>query len=187
MEFLLSDGVHFCSMTLAKRLHTLIQQAQLRRGAVLRLNNYITQPLDEDKLVAICLDVTIVSSVELLIGDPSEFIPISQMDNFAKDFVGNSNGNLCEHCKEEPCDWNLHGPTIVQSVRSSHGITQCLESISLNKTSRFAAYSMYARVKLGFLGKGNRKPLPACVTNGIRANFPDPSNTYVGFVPSASD
>ncbi len=93
-------------------------------------------------MVAICLDVPIVSSADSLIGDPSEFIPTSQMDNLVKDFVGNSNGNLCEYCKEEPCDRNLNGPTIVQFVRSSNGITQCLESISLNKTSRFAAYSM---------------------------------------------
>jgi hypothetical protein len=160
IEVQLSDGVHFCHMTLPKRLHALIQQYQVCRGAVLRLNNYITQPLDEDKLVAICLDASLVSSTEFVIGDPSEFIPISQMDNLTKDFVGNSNGNLCEYCKEEPCDWNLYGPTTVQSVRCSHGSTRHLESISLNKTSRFHAYGMYARVKFGYLGKGIWKPLP---------------------------
>ncbi len=46
---------------------------------------------------------------------------------------------------------------------------------------------MYARLKFGYLGKGNRKALPSCVTDGIRANFPDPNDSYVGFVPSSLD
>jgi hypothetical protein len=32
------------------------------------------------------------------------------------------------------------------------------------------------------LGKGNRKKLPDCVTNGIQDNFPDPNKKYVGFM-----
>jgi hypothetical protein len=31
------------------------------------------------------------------------------------------------------------------------------------------------------LGKGNRVPLPTCVVDGIQENFPDLTNTYVGF------
>ena len=185
-EATLSDGVHFCDITFAKQLHKIIAALELQRGSILTMTNYITQPLD-DKLVAICLDASVIGYSESIIGEPSEFVPVPVV-NFTKDFVGsvNSENQHCTYCKEETCDWTLYGPTIVQSVRSAHG-TPSVHSCSNNKAARFAAYTMYARLKFGYLEKGNRKLLPTCVTNGIRANFPDPNETYVGFVPSRLD
>jgi hypothetical protein len=68
----------------------------------------------------------------------------------------------------------------VDAVKAENTSTDVDESMA-NKSYRFAAYRTYARVKYGYLGKGNRKPLPLCVTNGIRDNFPDPQSVYVGF------
>ncbi len=93
---------------------------------------------------------------------------------------------LCEHCEQNPCDWAVYGHTIVDSVRSKHATVSMDECLS-NKTFHNAAYTMYAGVKFGYLGKRNRRALPHCVMNGIRLNFPDPNKFYVGFVPTNED
>jgi hypothetical protein len=43
---------------------------------------------------------------------------------------------------------------------------------------------MYTHAKHGYLGKGNRTPLPSCVLNYIRSNFPDRKgkDNSVGFI-----
>jgi hypothetical protein len=109
-EITLSDGVHFCCVTLAKRLHHLMAMSELQRGGFVTLNNYISQPVDDDKLVVICLDASVVGFSESLVGEPSEFVPISQTSNFTNDFVANANANdeHCKLCNEEPCDWNVY-------------------------------------------------------------------------------
>jgi hypothetical protein len=53
------------------------------------------------------------------------------------------------------------------------------EGIS-NKSYHFAAYTP-AQGKYGYLGKGNTKPLPIYVTDGIGDNIPDPHSVNVGF------
>jgi hypothetical protein len=113
-------------------------------------------------------------------------VAITLASNIGNDIVGNvhANVNSCHICNEDPCNWNLYGRAIVHSVRSSRSIDSVV-SLSDNKSCRYNAYGMYARLKSGYLGKGNCKKLPSCVTDGIRANFPDPNDTYVGFVPSS--
>lgn len=55
-----------------------------------------------------------------------------------------------------------------------------------NKSARWHAFRSYSEAKHGYLGKGNRKPHPACIEKGVRAVFPDPDGQYVGFRPAAN-
>jgi hypothetical protein len=75
----------------------------------------------------------------------------------------------------------MFGNTIVDCVRSMIGTT-AVDKALINKQCRFAAYQMYTHTKLGYLGKGNRVPLPLCVSDAVRKNFPDPNHSYVGFI-----
>ncbi len=70
----------------------------------------------------------------------------------------------------------------MEAVRAENTATTG-DGAMANKSYWFAAYRMYARVKYGYIGKGYRKPLPLCVTNGIREKFPGPKHAYVGFQP----
>jgi hypothetical protein len=115
------------------------------------------------------------------IGSPSEFIPTSTNNSEETEFFGVSSDGVCSHCEETPCEWLLYGPAIVQSVRAMHGSNPSIDILLTNKACRHAAYTMYTRTKFGHLGKANRVPLPSCVVNGVRDNFPDPKNNFVGF------
>ena len=46
---------------------------------------------------------------------------------------------------------------------------------------RKAAYRQYIVWQNGYLGPGNRRPVPACVVWAIRDRFPEPSGIYLGF------
>jgi hypothetical protein len=180
VEALLSDGKYFSRVVLIKKLHSLVTPKQLHRGAIVQMTNYISQPLDYGKQAVICLDISVLGMSETMIGNPSEYLqPVLPVDS-SPEFVGRECDGVCNYCQEDPCDWSLLGRTIVDSVRADHQADTMDEGMR-NKTYRYAAYRTYAQVKYGYLGKGNRKPLPLCVTNGIRDTFPDPHSIYVGF------
>lgn len=46
---------------------------------------------------------------------------------------------------------------------------------------RYFAYRSYIDFLHGYLGRHNRRVIPACVVAYIRATWPDPDNKYVGF------
>ncbi|XP_056407172.1 uncharacterized protein LOC130298262 [Hyla sarda] len=46
---------------------------------------------------------------------------------------------------------------------------------------RWHAYRSFSALINGHLGKGNRVPIPSCVGNAIRRQFPDPNGKYTGF------
>ena len=187
IEVVISDGSHSFQMTLAKRLYELVHRGELRRGVIVSLQNYIIQSLFDGKMVLICLDLSIVGFDDAIIGSPSEFIPPSVVSSQQIEFVGVTIEGACSHCEQMPCEWMVYGPTIVQSVRASHGSSPNIDRHLTNKTCRHAAYTTYTRTKFGYLGRGKRVPLPTCVVNGIRDNFLDANNNYVGFVPTADD
>lgn len=43
------------------------------------------------------------------------------------------------------------------------------------------AYRVFTARIYGFLGRGNRVPIPSCVLTAIRETFPDECNEYTGF------
>jgi len=179
-----SDGQHFYRMMLAKRLSSLVKLKELRWGDIVTIHNYIMQPLSNDMLGCICLDLLVVGHNDSVIGSPVEFVPPKPSCIANSNFVGVTSEGLCSDCQQSPCDWSVFGPSVVQLVRDTHGNKPNVEKCLLNRSCRHAAYTTFARVKFGYLGKGKRVPLPACVVNGIRMNFPDESNFYVGFIPA---
>jgi hypothetical protein len=168
VDITVSDGSHCCQLTLAKRLHDLVNCGDGKRGMLVLLKNYITQSLSEEKSVVICLNLSIVGLHDSNIGSPSECCPSSPKVIEKIDFVGVSCDGVCSHCEQMPCDWLLYGPAIVQSVCATHGSTPNVDRLLKNITCRHAAYSMYTRTKFGYLGKGNRLPLPSCVLDLIQ-------------------
>ena len=49
------------------------------------------------------------------------------------------------------------------------------------RSYRKAAYRQFIVWQNGYLGPGNRRPVPACVVWAIRDRFPEPSGLYLGF------
>ena len=50
-----------------------------------------------------------------------------------------------------------------------------------NTNYRFCAYRSYINFIYGFLGRRNRRVIPACVVGHIRNTWPDPHGSYVGY------
>jgi hypothetical protein len=182
VQITLSDGMHCGSMTLARRLHSLA--TKVRCGAIMRLNNYISQVVKDNIVGVICLDATIVSEAKVIIGKPSNFVLLSDKSKPSIAFIGSAVDGFCSDCQMTPCDWTLLGPSIVDCVQSSKSCTTVSDCASTNKQCRFMPYQMFTRANLGYLGKHNRVPLPPCIVDGVRNNFPDPKDIYVGFIPT---
>lgn len=51
-----------------------------------------------------------------------------------------------------------------------------------NARMRHAAYRAATMYRHGYLGAGNRQPVPSCCVLSIRRHFPDPSNHYTGYL-----
>jgi hypothetical protein len=181
----ISDGSYSYRVLLATRLHYLVASNQLRIGSIVKFLNYVTQPMSSDVTGVLCLDLSIIGQNDVVIGTPVRYaVPVVD-DEVAANFVGSLAEGFCHHCQQDPCDWFLHGPSVVDSVRTSHGIMPInVDRSVLNKSCRYAAYSQFAHIKFGYLGKGKRVPLPDCVVRGIRVNFPDANHFYVGFIPT---
>jgi hypothetical protein len=192
VQVTLSDGIHFSSMTLARRLHHL--GSELHQGDIVTLTNYISQRVKDDNVVIICLDITVIAASEGIIGNPSEFVSELQIINqpsvvsTAKDVINKSFSLVfCGECQQTPCDWSTFGPTIIEMVTSKISSIPSFNDAVINKQCRFAAYQMFTRTKLGYMGKGNRVQLPTCVSSGIKNHFPDPNKSYVGFIPQSNE
>jgi len=180
VEVTFSDGSHRSPMILARRLSDL--GSKLRIGDIVTLTNYISQRLDDNKVVIICLDMTLMDLSLDIIGDPMDFVLVSEVTEPIV-FIGSSVAGFCGECEQNPCDWLLLGPTIVDCIRATQSIDAGGGCADINKQCRFKSYQMYTRAKFGYLGKGKRVQLPSCVSNGIRNNFPDPNQCYIGFLP----
>jgi hypothetical protein len=75
----------------------------------------------------------------------------------------------------------------VECIRSKITSIPSVNDVEINKQCWFASYQMFTRAKLGYIGKGNRVQLPPCVSSGIRNQFPDPNQSYVGFIPRTNE
>ncbi len=118
-------------------------------------------------------------------------------DNYKQEsaVVAESQSNIftrCENCNELPCEWTEFGPTILQHIENEYMGRYVDEKGNVvdeddaydiigNKQLWFIAYSAYTDMKHGYLGKQKRIKIPYCIECGIRANYPDENNVYVGF------
>jgi hypothetical protein len=181
IDIVVSDGCHYCTLTLAQQMHSLVSSNKLHHCSLVVLEKYITQSVMPNKFATICLSVSVVAQNLAIIGTPTEFVPTYSPSSESASFVGILSDDECTYCTQQPCEWVQFGPTIVAAVQGLRDSSQAGIGCSNNKSFRHAAYSMFVRTKYGYLGKGNQVPLPTCVVDGIRENFPDPTNTYVGF------
>lgn len=82
----------------------------------------------------------------------------------------------CDQCGCVPCIWSQNEENI------QHDNSYLMGEDSTNKQRRFYAYKQMVYALYGHLGKGNRRQLPQCVVDGVRANWPeDNKRKYTGF------
>jgi hypothetical protein len=104
----------------------------------------------------------------------------------------------CDECRQNPCDWMKYGPCILIQINNEYAgkfvdrdgniVDDADGRVRIgNKQLRFLAYSAFTSMKHGYLGKHNRIPIPKCVESGIRLNYPDNNNEYVGFRSAEQD
>ena len=62
-----------------------------------------------------------------------------------------------------------------------HCDTRAEEVNFSTNTMRKAAYRQFTMWKYGKLGRGNRRPNPACVVRMIRKAYPSSDDQYMGF------
>ena len=111
---------------------------------------------------------------------------------------------VCEHCGASPCEWQQYGEDALEVIsfkfipveepqylgndghvlyytRATDGATVDLKAV------RNAVYRMFTYMKYGHLGKGNRIPIPPCVIQQIRDEYPEPEGgKYTGFQAASS-
>jgi hypothetical protein len=146
VEVTFSDGSHRSPMILARRLSDL--GSKLHISDIVTLTNYISQRLDDNKVVIICLDITLMDHSVDVIGDPMDFVMVSEiMEPII--FIGSSVTGFCSECQQNPCDWLLLGPTIVDCIRATKSIGAGGGCADINKKCRFESYQMYTHAKLG--------------------------------------
>ena len=94
--------------------------------------------------------------------------------------VENNIGKYCHFCEDHPCLWSQHRHEILESVQA------WAMTLDKNPSNRFICnrcYIIFTNLHHGVLGNGVRVDPPQCVKDGIRREFPDPNNEYVGFKP----
>jgi hypothetical protein len=101
--------------------------------------------------------------------------------------------SVCVICGGTPCEWVEFGGELVarQSLMATRemgvdGVGILLDSAGRpiqNNRMRLHLYRLFTYLKFGHLGRGNRIPIPSCVTSEIRKMYPDPDADYTEFRP----
>ena len=81
--------------------------------------------------------------------------------------------NRCEVTGDEP----EHTPANYRK----HSILKLKYITSYYHIKLLSAYRQYIVWQNGYVGAGNRRPVPACVVWAIHDRFPEPSGVYLGF------
>ena len=83
---------------------------------------------------------------------------------------------VCPKCKLKECLWKTHRNDVilVTDLKGSNGELP-------KNVMRKLAYQESVRVIYGVLGKGNRIQLPTCVVEGVRREYPDVEENYMGY------
>lgn len=82
---------------------------------------------------------------------------------------------ICLRCNNDPCRWHQHGARLTRFANALRSQNPNLR----NDQIRFRLYQEYTRLVYGVLGQGNRRRIPECVENTIKALYP--SETYTGY------
>ena len=95
--------------------------------------------------------------------------------------------SVCVICGGTPCEWDEFGPELIsrQSLMvrrevGDDGIENLIDSAGrsiFNNKMRLYLYRLFTYLKFGHLGRGNRIPIPNCVTSQIRNLYPDATYT----------
>ena len=85
---------------------------------------------------------------------------------------------VCLRCGSTPCEWITYGKDIIKGGQEMYSEEEDVE----NNKKRKAMYRLYTYLKFGHLGKGNRIPIPICVTEKIRGMFPSSDGDYMGYM-----
>ena len=83
----------------------------------------------------------------------------------------------CPKCNEKECLWITHGKDVVSFAGSKRG-----QRDYANNVLRKFAYQEAVRCIYGVMGNGNRVELPECVLDGVRQEYPDKNNSYMGYM-----
>lgn len=94
---------------------------------------------------------------------------------------------VCSQCGGTPCEWDEYKEELLQCntelLASDSSDNSLADNIDPERNSKMrkALYKSFTYIKFGHLGKGNRIPIPACVTSKIRQLYPSSGERYVGF------
>ena len=83
---------------------------------------------------------------------------------------------FCDHCNREPCIWEEYRDDVIEFIESKKSCGE-MRSNMLRKYG----YQECIRIMYGRMGKGNRVELPRCVVSGVRNEYPDVDNRYMGY------
>jgi hypothetical protein len=72
IDIIVSDGYHYCTLTFAQQMHSLVSPNKLQQGSLVVLEICTRQPLIPNKSVTICLNVSVVGQNLEVIGTPAD-------------------------------------------------------------------------------------------------------------------
>jgi hypothetical protein len=90
--------------------------------------------------------------------------------------------SACSYCGEQPCIWFTYEDVIKDTMTEWCAIqTSTKHCAPTNNLKRKEFYKSYIRMRYGYLGKGQRVEIPACVLAQVRKMYPDEKEEYMGF------
>ena len=90
--------------------------------------------------------------------------------------------STCSHCGEQPCIWFTYEDSIKETMMEWYALeTSTKHCPPTNNLTRKECYKCYIRMRYGYLGKGKRVEIPACVLARVREIYPDEKEDYMGF------
>jgi hypothetical protein len=78
--------------------------------------------------------------------------------------------STCSHYGEQPCIWFAYEDNIKENMMEWYALETWKE-----------CYKCCIRMRYGYLGKGKRVEIPACVLARVRKIYPDEEEDYMGF------
>ena len=93
---------------------------------------------------------------------------------------------VCDECGSMPCEWLQFGNKTVESINSRYRLNESGARVDsngvlvMNALMRKAAFKVFTYLKFGHLGRGHRIPIPGCVMDKVREEYPEANGEYLG-------